>query len=165
MVVQARRVQFQRRRVVLPLGDHVIALAEAVRIGASVLCGKLQRFVAKTSVAVRDDFVEKLQGVLALPAGRFGQIGLPTFRHLAEKPGVLHRAGLTAKDGNALRPVADLVVALVAAGEVSDLLVVVEELNVVVEDLCLDDLAGQNRREYLFVSIVAKPVLFTVTLV
>ena len=153
MVVQVRRVQLQRRRAVLPLGDHVIALAEAVRIGASVLCGKLQRFVAKTGVAVRDDFIEKLQGALALPAGRFSQIGLPAFRHLAEEAGMLYRAGLPAEDGNVLCPVADLVVALVAAGEVSDLLVVVEELNVVVEDLCLDDLTGQNRRDAVLVRI------------
>src|SRR5574344_2064190 len=50
--------QLKRIRSVFLLGNHVIALPEAVRIRAAVLTGKLQRISAQGGSAVRNNLAE-----------------------------------------------------------------------------------------------------------
>src|SRR5699024_12254843 len=69
--------QLQWVRPVFLFRNHVVALAQAVRLGSPVLCGQLQWIAAKLRIAVVQDFDEKLQGAVAVFALRRGQVRLP----------------------------------------------------------------------------------------
>ena len=78
---------------------------------------------------------------------------------------MLNRSWLFAEGGHILRPVVDLIIGLVASGKASNRSVVVVKLYMVIEDFGLYFFAGMGDSPYLFVSIVAKPVLLTVSVV
>lgn len=118
VVVQRRsRGQLQWVRAVFLLRNHVVALAQTVSIGSSVLCCQFQRIVARGGVSVAHNLVEKPQGILTLLSLRRCQVCLPLLRYLVEKSGIFNRSGLFAKSRHILRPVINLIILPVTAPE------------------------------------------------
>ncbi len=125
-----------------------------------------QSIITELRVSVSNDFAEKLQGALPLFSLGGSKIILPPLRHLVEEPGMLNRSWLFAEGGHILRPVVDLIIGLVASGKASNRSVVVVKRYMVIEDFGLYfSPASMGDSPYLFVSIVAKPVLLTVSVV
>ena len=79
---------------------------------------------------------------------------------------MLNRSWLFAEGGHILRPVVDLIIGLVASGKASNRSVVVVKLYMVIEDfgLYFSPASMEIARIYSS-SIVAKPVLLTVSVV
>ena len=79
MVIQDRRIDSQMQRIWMELlpGNHVIALADAVRISPAILMSQFQNIVTEAGIAVCDHFLQKIQGML--PFFSFGllQMALP----------------------------------------------------------------------------------------
>lgn len=132
-------------------GNHVITLADAVRIRSAIFMGKLQNIIAEIGIPIRNDLIQKEQSIPAVFSLGLLQMALPQVRKLVEETGMLSSTGLLAKGGHILGPVIDLFAAAIAAFIGAHRLVVVEEFNVVIVDLGLYGLTRQLRIQTVLV--------------
>ena len=83
-------------------GNHVITLADAVRIRSAIFMGKLQNIIAEIGIPIRNDLIQKEQSIPAVFSLGLLQMALPQVRKLVEETGVLSSTGLLAEGGHIL---------------------------------------------------------------
>ena len=126
-------------------GNHVIALADTVRIRSAIFMGKLQNIIAEIGISIRNDLIQKEQRIPAVFSLGLLQMALPQVRKLVKKTGMLSGTGFLAQSGHILGSVVDFFAVAIAAFMGTHRLVVVEEFDMVIVDLGLYCLSRQLR--------------------